>query len=146
MALLDNFAAISHPGVHIAMTYPSKQGGARSAPPGFKVYLMAIFTPGCEISAKLSMRDTSVHTSLPGTHGLDKTGCTARRLIKQGAVWGGCTVRLRRASVAAVRHEHWRDPACGVFPVLVELLWLPLFDLCVGKSRQRLKKGFRHIV
>ena len=70
---MDNFAEISHPGVKIAMTYPSKQGGARSAPPCFQVYLMAMFTPGCEISAKLSMRDTSVHTSSPGTHGLDNT-------------------------------------------------------------------------
>ena len=67
---MDNSAAISHPGVKFAMTYPSKQGGARSAP-CFQLYLMAIFAPGCEISAKLSMGDTSAHTSSPGTHGLD---------------------------------------------------------------------------
>ena len=68
---MDNFAEISHPGVKIAMTYPSKQGGARRAPPCLQAYLMANFTPGCQISAKLSMRDTSVHTSSPGIHGLD---------------------------------------------------------------------------
>ena len=68
---MNNSAEISHPVVKIVMPYHSKQGGARSAPPCFQVYLMAIFTPGCEISAKLSMRDTSVHTSSPGTHGLD---------------------------------------------------------------------------
>ena len=68
---MDNLAEISHWGVKIAMTYPSNLGGARSASPYLQEYLMAIFTPGCKISAKLSMRDTSVHTSSPGTHGVD---------------------------------------------------------------------------
>ena len=69
---MGNFAELSHPALKIALTYVSKQGGARSAPPCFQVYLMAISTPGCENSAKLgSVRDTSVHTSSPGTRGLD---------------------------------------------------------------------------
>ena len=71
VSLMDSFAKKSYPFVNIAMTYPSKQGGARSAPRCFQVYFMAFFTPGCEITAKLSMRDTSVHTSSPGIHGPD---------------------------------------------------------------------------
>ena len=41
---MDNFAEMSHPGVKHVMIYHSKQDGARSTPPCFQVYLMAMFT------------------------------------------------------------------------------------------------------
>ena len=47
---------------------------------------MAVFTPWCEISAKLSMRDTSVHTSSRGTHGLDNTKLIVSSLQRERKV------------------------------------------------------------
>ena len=101
---MDSFAEMSLPGVKVDMMDTCKKGGAlrapfcfgRSARPCFQVYLMASFTAGCEMSAKLSMRDTSVHTSSPRTHRLDNTGSEkcGRSLLLWPCVWLSCPVVL----------------------------------------------------